>query len=121
MRHGKDRPYSATGGRKARRERALERLQKTKFTPKTMSNGKERNETNWTEKKANQIEIEPDDSPNPPDPIPVVPVLETAPVVLQTTPKKRSSKGKRLFVVVLLFSALGAGGWFAHSQGLLPF
>jgi hypothetical protein len=56
MRHGKDRPYSATGGRKARRERALERLQKTKFTPKTMSNGKERNETNWTEKKANQIE-----------------------------------------------------------------
>jgi len=56
MRHGKDRIYSATGGRKARRERALERLQKTKFTPKTMSNGKERNETNWTEKKANQIE-----------------------------------------------------------------
>jgi CheY-like chemotaxis protein len=71
--------------------------------------------------KANQIEIEPDDSPNPPDSIPVVPVLETAPVVLQTTPKKRSSKGKRFFVVVLLFSALGAGGWFAHSQGLLPF
>ena len=41
--HGKNRKYSATGGRKARRERALERLQKTKFTPKTI-NGKERNE-----------------------------------------------------------------------------
>ena len=56
MRHGKNRKYSATGGRKARRERALERLQKTKFTPKTMSNGKERNEKNWTKKKENQIE-----------------------------------------------------------------
>tara|TARA_Y100000361_G_scaffold150603_1_gene166569 strand:+ start:492 stop:689 length:198 start_codon:yes stop_codon:yes gene_type:complete len=57
MRHGKNRKYSATGGRKARRERALERLQKTKFTPKTMSNGKERNEKNWTKKKEAQIEV----------------------------------------------------------------
>tara|TARA_B100000029_G_C17597126_1_gene964570 strand:- start:2427 stop:2657 length:231 start_codon:yes stop_codon:yes gene_type:complete len=55
MRHGKDRTYSATGGRKARRERALERLKASKFTPKTMSNGKERNEKNWTEKKETQI------------------------------------------------------------------
>ena len=54
--HGKNRKYSATGGRKARRERALERLQKTKFTPKTI-NGKERNEKNWTKKKEEQIEI----------------------------------------------------------------
>ena len=57
MRHGKDRVYSATGGRKARRERALERLKKSKFTPKTMSNGKERNEKNWTKKKKAQIEV----------------------------------------------------------------
>ena len=34
--HGKNRKYSATGGRKARRERALERLRNTKFTPKTI-------------------------------------------------------------------------------------
>ena len=54
--HGKNRKYSATGGRKARRERALERLQKTKFTPKTIK-GKERNEKNWTKKKEEQIEI----------------------------------------------------------------
>ncbi len=54
--HGKNRKYSATGGRKARRERALERLQKTKFTPKTI-NGKERNEKNWTKKKEAHIEI----------------------------------------------------------------
>ena len=54
--HGKNRKYSATGGRKARRERALERLQKTKFTPKTI-NGKERNEKNWTKKKEAQIKV----------------------------------------------------------------
>ncbi len=56
MRHGKDRTYSATGGRKARRVRALERLMKSKFTPKTMSNGKERNEKHWSKKKETQIE-----------------------------------------------------------------
>ena len=56
MRHGKNRKYSATGGRKARRERALERLQKTKFTPKIIK-GKERNEKNWTKKKEAHIEI----------------------------------------------------------------
>ena len=52
--HGKNRKYSATGGRKARRERALERLRNTKFTPKTIK-GKERNEKNWTKKKEEQI------------------------------------------------------------------
>ena len=56
MRHGRDRKYSATGGRKARRVRALERLMKSKFKPKTMSNGKERNEKKWAEKKEQQIE-----------------------------------------------------------------
>ena len=53
--HGKDRKYSATGGRKARRERALERLMKSKFPPKVL-NGKERNEKNWTKKKETAIE-----------------------------------------------------------------
>ena len=53
--HGKNRKYSATGGRKARRERALERLQKTNFTPTTI-NGKERNDTTWTKKKEAHIE-----------------------------------------------------------------
>jgi predicted nuclease of restriction endonuclease-like (RecB) superfamily len=48
--HGKNRKYSATGGRKARRERALERLIKSNFTPKLIK-GKERNEKNWNEKK----------------------------------------------------------------------
>lgn len=39
-----------------RRQGALERLKASKFTPKIV-NGKERNEKNWTEKKAEQIEI----------------------------------------------------------------
>ena len=52
----KMRKYSATGGRKARRERALERLQKTKFTTKVL-NGKERNEKNWTKKKEEAIKV----------------------------------------------------------------
>ena len=52
MRHGKNSAY----GRKERRERALERLQKSTFTPKT-KDGKERNEKNWTKKKEAQIEV----------------------------------------------------------------
>ena len=52
----KMRKYSATGGRKARRERALERLQKTNFTTKVL-NGKERNEKNWTKKKEEAIKV----------------------------------------------------------------
>ena len=40
--HGKNRKYSATGGRNARRERALESLRNTKLTTKTIK-GKERN------------------------------------------------------------------------------
>jgi CheY-like chemotaxis protein len=70
--------------------------------------------------KANQIEVEPDDSPNPFDSIPPTPVLEIAPTPLPV-PKKRSSKSKRLVAVLILFSALGVGGWVAYSQGLLPF
>ena len=52
MRHGKNSAY----GRKERRERALERLRKSTFTPKTIK-GKERNEKNWTKKKEEQIAI----------------------------------------------------------------
>ena len=55
MMHGKNRTYSATGGRKARRERALERLIKSNFTTKVL-NGKERSEKNWNEKKEKAIE-----------------------------------------------------------------
>ena len=71
--------------------------------------------------KANQIEIEPDDSPNPFDSIPITPVIEITPATLPG-PKKRSSKRKRLFVVlIILFIGAGVGGGVAYSQGLLPF
>ncbi len=71
--------------------------------------------------KANQIKIEPDDSPNPFDSIPITPVIEITPATLPV-PKKRSSKRKRLFVVlIILFIAVGAGGGVAYSQGLMPF
>tara|TARA_R110002167_G_scaffold76184_1_gene212277 strand:- start:87 stop:257 length:171 start_codon:yes stop_codon:yes gene_type:complete len=39
-----------------RRQGALERLQASKFTPKTIK-GKERSEEKWTEKKEEQIAI----------------------------------------------------------------
>lgn len=52
MRHGKNSAY----GRKERRERALERLQKTKFTAKLIK-GKQRNEKSWQKKKEDQIKI----------------------------------------------------------------
>ncbi len=71
--------------------------------------------------KANQIEIEPDDSPNPFDSIPLTPVIEI-PAATLPVPKKRSSKRKRLFLVlIILFIAVGAGGGVAYSQGLVPF
>ena len=44
-------------GRTARREGALERLKASKFTPKKMKDGKERNEESWTKKKEEQIEV----------------------------------------------------------------
>ena len=52
MRNGRNSAY----GRKERRERALDRLQKSSFTPKT-KDGKERNEKNWAKKKEEQIKI----------------------------------------------------------------
>ena len=53
MRHGRNHAH----GRRGRRERALERLQKSTFTPKKNKDGKERNEKNWAKKKEAQIEV----------------------------------------------------------------
>jgi hypothetical protein len=48
-------------------------------------------------------------------PLPINPL----PVAEQTRPKKRSSKGKRLLAVALIFTALAAAGWYAWSSGLI--
>ena len=50
-----------------------------------------------------------------------LPSLPTTPSPQPATPvrKKKSSKGKRLFVVLVLFTVLGAAGYYAWSAGLV--
>ena len=62
------------------------------------------------------IEIEEDVAPLPILPLPM-PVIN--PVVNQTKPKKRSSKAKRLLIILVMFTSLGAAGWYAWSSGLI--
>lgn len=65
------------------------------------------------------IEIEEDiELPSLPEislPLPINPL----PVAEQIQPQKRTSKTKRLFVVLLLFTTLGAAGWYAWSSGAI--
>ena len=62
------------------------------------------------------IEVEEDSGPIPlPLPLPINPL----PVVAQIQPKKKSSKKKRLFVVLVIFTILGAAGWYSWSNGLI--
>ena len=62
------------------------------------------------------IEIEEDVAPLPIIPFPT-PAIN--PVVNQTKPKKRSSKAKRLLIILVMFTSLGAAGWYAWSSGLI--
>ena len=54
-------------------------------------------------------------------PLPILPLPTPAinPVVNQTKPKKRSSKTKRLLIILVMFTSLGAAGWYAWSSGLI--
>ena len=62
------------------------------------------------------IEVEEDSGPMPlPLPLPINPL----PVVAQIQPKKKSSKKRRLFVVLVIFTILGAAGWYSWSNGLI--
>ncbi len=65
------------------------------------------------------VEIEADTEltsfPETPMALPINPL----PVAEQIKPKKRTSKTKRLFVVLLLFTSLGVAGWYAWSTGVL--
>ncbi len=45
--------------------------------------------------------------------------INPLPVVEQKRTKKRSSKGKRVLVVLLLFTSLAAAGWYSWSSGLI--
>lgn len=65
----------------------------------------------------NVIEVEPDEEATP-LPLPVIPI-SVSPTVEPIRTRKKSSKGKRLFVVLILFTALGAAGYYAWSNNLL--
>ena len=65
----------------------------------------------------NVIEVEPDEEETP-LPLPAIPI-SVSPTVETIRPRKKSSKGKRLFVVLILFTALGAAGYYAWSNNLL--
>ena len=67
------------------------------------------------------IEVEKDEGPMP------LPLPDIAPMALPTnplpvearTPAKKSSKAKRLLIVLVIFSGLGAAVWYAWSNGLI--
>ena len=66
------------------------------------------------------IQIEKDEGPMP------LPLPEIAPLPINPLPveervvqKKRSSKAKRLLIVLVMFTGLGAAGWYAWSNGLI--
>ena len=66
------------------------------------------------------IQIEKDEGPMP------LPLPEIAPLPINPLPveervvqKKKSSKAKRLLIVLVIFTGLGAAGWYAWSNGLI--
>lgn len=65
----------------------------------------------------NVIEVEPDEEETP-LPLPAIPI-SVSPTAEPIRPRKKSSKGKRLFFVLILFTALGAAGYYAWSNNLL--
>lgn len=67
------------------------------------------------------IEVEKDEGPMPlplPDIASLALPINPLPVEART-PAKKSSKGKRLLIVLIIFSGLGAAGWYAWSNGLI--
>ena len=62
------------------------------------------------------IEVEEDVAPLPILPLPSMAIN---PVINQAKPKKRSSKAKRLLIILVIFTSLGAAGWYAWSSGLI--
>ena len=64
------------------------------------------------------IEVEEDEGPMPipaPLPLPINPL----PIEETVQPKKKSSKAKRLLFVLVIFTGLGAAGWYAWTNGLI--
>ncbi|MBJ46849.1 MAG: hypothetical protein CMB59_03020 [Euryarchaeota archaeon] len=66
------------------------------------------------------IQVEKDEGPMP------LPLPEIAPLPINPLPieerapqKKKSSKAKRLLIVLVMFTGMGAAGWYAWSNGLI--
>jgi len=67
------------------------------------------------------IEVEVDEGPLP-LPLPSIEIQTLPqPVIVgqKTQPTKRSSKSKRLLLVLVMFTGLGVAGWYAWSNGLV--
>jgi len=68
----------------------------------------------------NVIEVEPDlELPPLPAVTPLPMPINPLPAAEQARPRKQSSKGKRLLIVLLIFTSLGAAGWYVWSNGLI--
>ena len=68
------------------------------------------------------VEPEPDLELPPlplPDQLPPLPINPVTEVDVAKPKKKKSSKAKRLFTVLILFSIIGGAGYYAWSQGLI--
>ena len=64
------------------------------------------------------IEVEEDEGPMPiPAPLPLP--IDPLPIEEIVQPKKKSSKAKRLLFVLVIFTGLGAAGWYAWTNGLI--
>ena len=64
------------------------------------------------------IEVEEDEGPMPiPAPLPLP--MNPLPIEEIVQPKKKSSKAKRLLFVLVIFTGLGAAGWYAWTNGLI--
>ena len=66
------------------------------------------------------IQIEKDEGPMP-LPLPEIAPLPINPLSVEerVVQKKKSSKAKRLLIVLVIFTGLGAAGWYAWSNGLI--
>jgi len=70
-----------------------------------------------------KVEVEEDEGPLSITVLPPAAVFSEINVLealSKSTIKKRLSKGKRLFIVFIVFAALGVGGWYAWKNNLLP-
>ena len=60
-----------------------------------------------------------EDAPPAPMPLPMPIAINPLPTEQQVPTKKKSSAVKNLLIGVIILGALGAGGWYAWTAGLI--